>query len=103
IAACSRSRKPCSPSTSKIHGMFAPVRCSISLSESLNGRRNSLASKRPMVLLPAPIGPTRIILLTESTAHRNSLGVHDPRSEEYQQLGLLVLNCLAAERVPHER
>src|SRR5690606_42132199 len=90
IIACSRSRKPGSPSLSKIQGIFAPVRSSISLSESLNGNRSSLASKRPMVLLPAPIGPTRIKFRTESTTHRNRLVVHDTRSEKHQQLGFIL-------------
>src|SRR5690606_10228716 len=55
----SRSRKPASPSTSKIQGMFAPQRASISLSESTNSNCNSLARAFPMVVLPAPIGPIK--------------------------------------------
>src|SRR5690606_1872282 len=100
---CSRSRKPCSPSTSNIHGMFAPVRCSISLSESLKASRNSLANNRPMVLFPAPIGPTMIRFCTTLTTHCYRLVVHDTRSNEDQQLGFLVLHDVAAEQAAEER
>ena len=98
IIACSRSRKPGSPSLSKIHGILAPVRNSISLSESLNGRRSSLASNRPMVLFPAPIGPTSIKFRTESTTHSNRLVTHDTRSQEDQQLGFFLRNHITPEK-----
>src|SRR5690606_24239421 len=100
---CSRSRNPCSPSTSNIHGIFAPVRCSISLSESLKASRNSLANSRPMVLFPAPIGPTMIRFCTTLTTHCYRLVVHDTRSEEDEQLGFLVLHDIAAEQAAEDR
>src|SRR5690606_8380431 len=104
MVACSRSRKPPSPSTSKIRGMLAPVRCSISLSESLNGKRNSLASKCPMVLLPAPIGPTRIrFCIHWLAAGLDRLIIHDPRRDEHQQFGLPILDQIAAEHSTNKR
>ena len=54
-------RKPCSPSMSKIQGISAPHRVSISASISTNRRCNRPANCLPIVVLPTPMGPTKKI------------------------------------------
>src|SRR5690348_13125525 len=55
----SRRRKPASPSISKIVATLAPVRSSTAASRSTHGIPKCSASRRPMLDLPAPIGPIR--------------------------------------------
>src|SRR5690606_932582 len=57
-ALLSRSRKPASPTWSKMALMLAPVRCSMNASASTKSRPKRSAMRRPMEDLPAPIGPT---------------------------------------------
>jgi hypothetical protein len=55
-------RKYFSPWVLKISGIDTPANSSILLSESQKSRDNLFASACPIVDLPAPINPTRIIL-----------------------------------------
>ena len=55
----SRRRKPASPSSSKMVGTRTPQRASSTRSTSRNWRDNARARPRPIVVLPAPIMPTR--------------------------------------------
>src|SRR6185437_16492743 len=55
----SRRRNPASPSISKIVATLAPVRSSTAASRSMHGIPKCSASRRPMLDLPAPIGPIR--------------------------------------------
>src|SRR6185295_9311116 len=117
ITCVSRARKPASPSMSKITGMRTPQRRSISSSASKKSRFRRRASKRPTVVFPAPIMPTRIRLPAGFTASFYADGkcvgikqngrenpavrlcwklasadgqalVHDSWRDEHQQLGL---------------
>src|SRR5687768_14340985 len=102
ITSASRWRKLASPSISNIRGIEAPVRASISWSESMKVLSRRLARARPMVVLPAPIRPTRKILSTTSSHPSRApdagppsllqrhLVVDDLRSQEDQQLSLVV-------------
>ena len=62
MTAHSRTRKPCSPSLSKMNVISTPVRRSISLSLSTNSMSRCLASFRPTAVFPEPMGPTRTTL-----------------------------------------
>src|SRR5690606_39406569 len=86
MALRSRTRKPASPSTSKIHAISAPVRSSMYWSESWNVRPSSSASRRPIVVLPAPMGPTRNMLRVLPTRLQHVLD--DRGRDKDQQLGL---------------
>src|SRR5690554_3952243 len=100
MTCCSRSRNPRSPSSSKIRGMLAPVRSSITRSESLKVSPSSLASSRPMVLLPVPIGPTRVRLRLRSTSmvQANGLVGQNARRDKDQQLRFAVADQVALEQ-----
>src|SRR5690554_2594311 len=104
MTCCSRSRNPRSPSSSKIRGMLAPVRSSITRSESLKASPSSLASSRPMVLLPAPIGPTRVRLRLRITSmvQANGLVGQNARCNENQQLRFIINHHVALEQTPND-
>ena len=55
----SPSRKTRSPRLAKISSIVSPAAASISWSESKNGRASRIARRRPILVLPAPISPTR--------------------------------------------
>ncbi len=59
----SLSRKPCSPSYSKIVGMSTPQRSSIFRSLSMKVKLILRANALPTVLFPDPIGPIRKMLV----------------------------------------
>ena len=63
IISFSLTRKPSSPSISKIQSIGAPVLASIYWSVSTNSRGNNCANCLPMVVLPAPTGPIRNLFL----------------------------------------
>src|SRR5690606_5164062 len=107
ITSSSRRRKPSSPSTSKIQGISAPVRSSITLSESKKGRCRTWERCRPRVLLPAPMGPIRktpgasLVMTPRSIA---CVDVFDHlRSDKDQQLLACVIVHLATEQVADPR
>ena len=58
----SPSRNTASPRWRKISSMVSPAAASISLSESKNGRPRRAASRRPILVFPAPISPTSTIV-----------------------------------------
>ena len=58
----SPSRKSGSPKRANSSGMVRPAASSISASASRNGRPSRAASRRPMLVLPAPIRPTSTTL-----------------------------------------
>src|SRR5690606_12908817 len=62
MASASRARKPVSPSRAKISGMGMPAASSTTASTSTKGRPSRAASRRPTVVLPAPMNPMRITL-----------------------------------------
>ena len=68
----SRSRKPASPSFSKMKAMSTPVRASMSASLSWKENRNSRARWRPTADLPEPMGPMRKTLGWESMAGKDT-------------------------------
>src|SRR5450830_680862 len=85
IISASRWRKLSSPSISKMIGMDAPVRDSISWSESTKRLFNFFARARPMVVLPAPIRPTRKMLpLILELISSISMSANDPVWEVVQ-------------------
>src|SRR5690606_36024621 len=107
ITSSSRRRKPSSPSTSKIQGISAPVRSSITLSESKKGRWRTWERCRPRVLLPAPMGPIRktpgasLFMTPRSVA---CVDVFDHlRGDKDQQLLARVVIDLATEQVTDPR
>ena len=57
--ALSRLRKPASPSISKVSAMLTPARSSKVRSRSTKASASCAARRRPIEVLPAPIGPTR--------------------------------------------
>ena len=58
----SPSRKAASPSSAKISGMVWPAAVSTSVSASTKGMSRAAARRRPMLLLPEPISPTRTMV-----------------------------------------
>src|SRR5690606_12978962 len=107
ITSSSRRRKPSSPSTSKIHGISAPVRSSMTLSESKKGRCRTWERCRPRVLLPAPMGPIRktpgasLVMTPRSVACVNVFD-HLRRDEDQQFLARVIID-LATEQVANPR
>src|SRR5690606_19047411 len=107
ITSSSRRRKPSSPSTSKIHGISAPVRSSITLSESKKGRCNTWERCRPRVLLPAPMGPIRetpgaSLVMTPRSVACVDVFDHLRRDEDQQLLARIAIH-LATEQVADPR
>src|SRR5438105_13290270 len=58
----SPSRNTASPRLRKISSTVSPAAASISQSESKNGKLSRAARRRPILVLPAPINPTRTIV-----------------------------------------
>ena len=83
---------PPPPPHRKIQGISAPVRSSISVSVSANCSFSCWARYLPMVVLPAPMGPTRKTLCSAGITARQTLVEQrigqDPRRDEDQRLGL---------------
>ena len=64
----SSSRNRASPWRSNISTTDMCCRCSISVSKSMNGRWSCFATLRPIVVLPLPESPTRMMLGTRTPA-----------------------------------
>src|ERR1700757_3598250 len=64
MTSCSSWRKAGSPSSAKTRGIGLPARFSMTWSLSVKGTPSCAPSRRPIVVLPAPMKPTRTITLS---------------------------------------
>src|ERR1700722_767666 len=80
MTSCSSRRKAGSPSSAKIAGIGLPALAAMTWSLSMNGMPSFAASRRPTVVLPAPMNPTRTITLSVQLGHDRAEG-EDVRPE----------------------